>query len=634
MMYGYGGNILYIDLTDGNISKEPLDPTMAKSFLGGSGFSQRLAYDNIIPESCPFLPENAIIIGVGLFSGTIVPGSAELSITYKAPLNGGIVTSNGGGSFPLMLKSSGYDAVVIRGRAKKPVYLKIFNDDIEIHDAENLWGMDNYDTTDALRRMHEPCSIIPISAAGENLVRISMSFIDKGGTIGSGGLPALMGSKNLKAIVACLGDREIEIADPVRLMKRVDKINERVFKYFHRQSLIEGGTFSMTKGWLGAMTSMMAGVDIEDWDKLHRSVRKGLACPSCVMGDKDLVRIREGDYACSRIYTTDFMAEWDSSGSTDTDKYNRAIYRKDFMNREGIDRMSHSQIMELLASLYKDGIINSEEIGGLELDGQPPDYVDYDTALDLLYMISHRQGIGNELAEGGVRLAEKIGKCAKDYLVHIKGFPQFIDPRVDTFHIMTFSQMVFPGRTHYAPGGLGLYGMGRSIDEHIKHARRIGMTEEDISRIFESSTYNVGRLTKHTHNWYSLFNCLGQCHRLYIHRFHGMEGFIDMYSAITGEETTSAELLRGAERAWNIYRILNSREGFSRKDDSAPKQWFGSDKSDGTEVGGTMMDYFSNPITIEDTKRALDEYYDECGWDKKEGSPTLRKLTELRLDKL
>ena len=198
---------------------------------------------------------------------------------------------------------------------------------------------------------------------------------------------------------------------------------------------------------------------------------------------------------------------------------------------------------------------------------------------------------------------------------------------------MAFSQMVHPGRTHYAPGGIGIYVAGRSVDMHISNARRIGMSDEEIERSFGPDSYNVGRLTKHAYDWYSLFNSAGMCHRLYIHRFHNMESFIEFYSSITGIETTPADLLRAGERAWNVYRMLNVREGFGRTDDQAPQAWFQPIVMGDMEI--RMRDYFGHGvITREDTERALDDYYDESGWDRESGAPTPEKLKEMGLEGL
>ena len=619
---GYAGSILYVDLTSGQISKEALDPELARAFLGGHGINCKLAYDLIPPNVDPLSPENTIIIGTGPFSGTLVPGSAELVITSKLPLSGGFGTNAGGGHFPVMLKSSGYDHVVITGRAPKPVYLKIRDDDVALCGAGHLWGLDNFETVDALRARYEPCSIIPIGPAGENLVRISVTSQDKLGTVGFGGLPAVMGSKNLKAIVAVQGTREIRVAHRLRLLKAVDRMLEQVMSYRLRPTLIEGGTYAMTAGWIGAM-----GLDTESFSDIHKKSRKTLACPSCPMGDKELVRLREGEYSPMTTYMTHFMGEMESSGNTPLDNHNRAIKRLDIFNRNGICMINFHNAIGLMFSLCEEGVITKEDTVGIELNS------DYDTILRLIDMAAHREGFGDVLAEGALRAAQSIGRGAEEAVIHIKGCSPFLDPRYDNFHTMNFAQMVHPGRPNYACGGIGIYMPGRSIDMHIMHARRIGISDDAIERIFTSEAYNIGRLTKHAEDWFSLFNCLGHCHRLYIHRFHSIEGFVEFYSAITGIETTPVELLKAAERAWNMYKLLNVRVGFSREDDRPPKAWFKPFKA-GEKVL-PIKDYFgTTTITKADIERYLDDYYDERGWDKRSGAPTPEKLKELQLETL
>lgn len=619
---GYAGSILYVDLSRGEIRKEPLDPELARAFIGGHGINCKLAYDLIPPDADPLSPENAIIIGAGPFSGTLVPGSAELVITSKLPLSGGFGTNAGGGHFPIMLKSSGYDHVVITGRAAKPVYLKILDDDVEICDAGHLWGQDNFETVDELRARYEPCSVIPIGPAGENLVKISVTSQDKLGTVGFGGLPAVMGSKKLKAIVALQGSREIRVAHRLRLLRAVDQMLERIMSYRLRPTLIDGGTYAMTSGWLGGM-----GLDTESWAEIHRKTRRTLACPSCPMGDKELNRLREGQYSPMVSYMTHFMGEMESSAKTALDNHNRAIKRLDTFNRNGICMFNFRNTMGLMVSLYSQGIITKKDTGGIELRE------DYDTMLRLINMTAHREGFGDVLAEGALRAAQRIGRGAEEHVLHIKGCSQFLDPRPDSLNTMSFAQLVHPGRPNYACGGIGIYMPGRPIDAFIMHAERIGIPDEAIERIFGPDSFNVGRLTKHAEDWFSLFNCLGHCHRLYIHRFHSMEGFTEFYSAITGVEITPAELLKGAERAWNLCKILNIRAGFSRKDDQPPEAWFEPLKVGDKEL--PMMDYFRTTIiTREDLERMLDDYYDERGWDKESGAPTPEKLQELGLEGL
>ena len=226
--YGFAGKILYVDLTSGKTRTEPLDKDLIKKYIGGRGINHKLAHDLIPADTDPLSPENLIILGAGPFSGTVLPGCTELVATTKFPLNNAFATASGAGRFSLMLKTAGYDHVVISGKAKKPVYLKICDNDVELCDASDLWGKDSCDTTDELRKRHEPCSIIPIGQAGENLVKASVTMIDKVGTLGSGGFPAVMGSKNLKAMVAVEGSHGIKIMDRKRFMKIVEGLLERM----------------------------------------------------------------------------------------------------------------------------------------------------------------------------------------------------------------------------------------------------------------------------------------------------------------------------------------------------------------------------------------------------------------------
>jgi len=646
---GYAGNILYINLTSGSIRKEPLDAEMVRTYIGGAGINNKLAYDLIPPDVEPLSPQNAIIIGTGPFNGTIIPGSSQVMTIYKSPLNGSFPHSNGGGNFSHFLKSSGYDHIVITGRSDKPVYLKIHDENVELCDASNLWGTDSFETTDELRRKHQPCSIIPLGQAGENLVNISVAQIDKGGSVGSGGLCAVMGSKNLKAIVAVQGTKGITVADPRRLQRLVNEILERVANYHLRDEMMQGGAMTMTAGWVpeGALaknSSMLIPYPPSTKElqaeiyELHKQSRKKIACITCPMSDKDRLDVAEHGIA---TYDTAVFAEMAimtaspafghrAEGSS-LDRYADALRYSDMMNRYGIERIYCFQgLIDFVVTLYEEGIITKKDTGGMELNRE------FDTLLKLVKMTAFREGFGDILADGVLGAARRIGKGAEKYVQNvIKGQFAIFDPRLWGLGPMQFEQMVYPGRSLGVAAGMGAvtYSPGWPIKEIQRQAGRCGVPEEAIERIFTEDSFNVGRLARHGEDFFSLFNMLGQCHRLYISRFYSMKILAELYSAITGIELTPADIKLAGERTWNLWKLINYRAGFNRKDDEPPEIWFQPLK--GVDKEYHLKDYFgTTSLTKEDVDRLLDDYYDERGWDKQTSLPTTKKLKELGLDSL
>jgi aldehyde:ferredoxin oxidoreductase len=636
--YGYGGNILYVDLTTGKIWCEPLDPELVRDYIGGWGFTLRLAYDLIPPDVDPLSAENAVILGVGPLSGTTVPGSSEICLTTKCPLNGGYPEHTGGGHLALMLKTSGYDAVVITGRAEKPVYLKIADDDVEICDARDLWGKDVHETTDELRGRHEPCSIMPIGPAGENLVRISVTAMDKGGTLGSGGFPAVMGSKKLKAIVAEMGTKPTKVADRLRLHRLVDEVSGRVMSYHMREEMRVGGSMAMTREWLSGVGYLKnnwreialdpkAGDYADAIYEIHKRSRKNISCPTCLMCDKDRVDIKEGKYAGFTTYDTAIMA-LPFQGST-VDAYGDALQEMDLTNRLGICRLQWGAVWDYMVYLYEQGTITKEDTGGIELRK------DLDTTLKMLRMTAHRQGFGDVMADGIVEACRRIGRGTEEHAVHIKGFNIILaaEPRLNGMGTMEFEGMVQPGRCANQQGSLGApsYNRGRPIEQWLKQAQRCGVPDEPMQRIFAANSFNVGRLTRYAEDYTSVCNCLGICNRLYMGRFHSIASLAEFYSAVTGIEMSPAELMKAGERCWNLLKILNYRAGFDRRHDRPPDVWFTPLKVDGREI--PLMDYYrTNILTREDVERLLDDFYEERGWDKKTSAPTAEKLRELDLE--
>jgi aldehyde:ferredoxin oxidoreductase len=214
--------------------------------------------------------------------------------------------------------------------------------------------------------------------------------------------------------------------------------------------------------------------------------------------------------------------------------------------------------------------------------------------------------------------------------VHIKGRGIVRDPRVDGLGTMEFEEITSPRGAHVQAAGSPSYNPGRTLEDFERHSERMGAPPDAVKRIVGPNAINPGRLSRYSEDWFSLFNCLSLCNRAWVNRFYHVKTVAEFYSALTGIEVTPAELMRYAERAWNMFKLLNVRLGFGRKDDEVPAAWFKPLKGEGTEYA--MADYYkTRTLTKEDVERFLDDYYDERGWDIKTGIPTPQKLRELGL---
>ena len=301
MIAGYAGRILFVDLERMRWEEQELPQEYALKFIGGYGINNFLAY-KIMPPGLDLLsPGNPLILGAGPFTGTIIPGAAKLVATLKFPLNGAFGTATAGSRFPLMLKTCGYDHLIIKGTAFKPLYLIITDEGVKFEDATELWGKDIFETTDFLLQRYEPCSVLPIGPAGENRVKISVTLVDKGGTLGSGGLPALMGAKNLKAIVVRQGTKPIGIANRAEFLRLVNELHERMMNWAGREAILKGGLRYSSQTWWGLppmknpwelSRDYLNEQEKEETFNLYTRSRKTIACPSCPIADKEMLEIR------------------------------------------------------------------------------------------------------------------------------------------------------------------------------------------------------------------------------------------------------------------------------------------------------------------------------------------------------
>ena len=427
-LFSYAGKILRVNLSNGAITTEPTEK-YAKDWLGSSGIAARILYDEIRPWVTPYDPANKIIFGSGALVGTTAPGANKMSVSTLGPMIGGWASSCSDSYVGGQLKYAGYDSVIIEGKAHSPVYLWIEDDTVEIRDASFLWGKTTWETLEAIREKNNDPSLhtVSIGPAGENLVRGACIIQDRARAFGRCGTGAVMGSKNLKAIVA-KGTGSVKIADPGRFMQAVTKY-QKMFKEAKNVDMqTRYGTLSIFP-----KKQEVCGIPYKNFqetrlpDEMAEVMHPFATCdkyrvaqvsfPGCAVGGCGrLMHITEGPYAG---LTTE-CNQWEVLGTL---QGRLGVYEPTFMMKSnalcdqmGLDVDAAGGAIGWAMECYQRGIITEEDADGLKLEWNNPD-----VALELIRKIAHREGFGDILAEGCARASEIIGRDSGYYAMHIKG---------------------------------------------------------------------------------------------------------------------------------------------------------------------------------------------------------------------
>jgi aldehyde:ferredoxin oxidoreductase len=612
---GFAGSVLYVDLTRGEIRREPLDFGLAEKFIGGLGISVKFAYDTIRPGTDALAPENPIVLGTGALVGTSLPATSRIFAVTKLPSSATVGWCGGGGvNFGYLLKNAGYDSVIIEGRADRPVYLKIKDDEVEIREADFLWGHGVEETCETLwQEFGRSVGVISIGQAGENLVPFSMAYIDRIATLGRGGFGAVMGSKNLKAI-AVEGSRGIKVADRKR------------YKTLSQAFLQTMREYPYLKEWqdLGLVKSFPA-IPVETYKRMKK---RRIACVSCPVGCKDVVEIPDGEFkgfvSCSSSVLNLFTGV--VYGFKD---YRESIKCISTLDGYGLDMFEFFGVMGFAKTLVDHGII-------------PEDHLETKILLDSLHSmetwarkISFRQDLGNVLADGFKGMLKEFGQEAQQYAPPlVKGMHPYAGPGAalswDLLGTMELGQVLDPRGPHVGASGSPTYFAKRPLEVFPRHLTRMGVSEEAIERILpgfgspgRQPGLKVGRLLKYAHGWFSILASMGICARAAINRFYSASLCAEFYEAVTGIKTDLPELRKRVDRVWTLLRMANVREGLDREQEVLPEKWF--------ETPG-FKDYLTeNPLTRQDAEQMVKDYYEEWCWDRETGIPSTHVLEELGL---
>jgi aldehyde:ferredoxin oxidoreductase len=624
--FGYMGRILHVELSSGQFAVEDLELDAARAYLGGLGLNAWLMEKIYTAGTDALSDNNPIIFGTGPLVGTGTPGAAKIVATTRFPQNGTISESVGSMRFALNLKGAGFDHLIVTGRAKKPVSLILGQDKTWLMDAGELWGLDIFDTTDALKKSHggSRSSVIAIGPAGENRVAFSLALVDKASTLGRGGLGAVMGSKNLKAIMA-MGNRRPKIHDPGALKALLSGIRERLKRFKNHPRVLELGIMENWDNYVQQLTACRNFTQVFSHEKatklygpdVYRGFKiKRFGCPSCFTPDKDHIEVTEGQYKGFKTTSTSYYncallgCLFDLNRSGDKTASLRFIDRLD---RSGLDMFTFRGMMDFLVTKKEQGMLDPALLG-------LPLKRDFETLSQWADAISSRKGSADILAQGWPTLLEYLGSEYREDAPIIKDCEIIWEPRVAGLGTMEFEQIVSLKGPRSQSGGSPTYVPGQteeSLPLFRRHLDRMGATKEAVDRIMDSPLgFNVGRMTRYSEDWYTILSSLGICNRHFNNRFYSLELCHKLLVAVTGFQVTEDHVRESAVRIWDTLKRLNEKEGFGPGDDQPPEMWFKPMKG----LAGEMLilrDYFGKiELGREEIARLVQDYYHERGWNE------------------
>ncbi len=613
MVKGYAGKILRVNLTTGKIWTEEPPDSFYRRYIGGQGFVAHYLLKEVPKGADPLGPENALIFATGAVTGIPVAGAGRSCVGGKSPLTGGYGQTDVGGFFGAELKRAGYDAVVIQGKASKPVYLWIHEGQAEIRPAGHLWGKTTLETQEAIQSELKDARVrlAMIGPGGEKLVRVACVINDLRHAAGRTGMGAVMGSKNLKA-VAARAKGNIEVADPEGLKELATWMRENWKKdaWGLHDTGTDGGLVDLSE--FGALpTRNFQDGQFEGASKIVGSTMRDTilkdreGCYACPVRCKRVVEVNDQDYKVNPTYGGPEYETCAAFGSNcGVDDLRAVAKAHEICNAYSLDTISTGMMVSFAMECYEAGLLTKEDTGGLDLR-----FGNGKAMVEMVRMIGEREGLGDILAEGPLRAAAKIGPGAEQYVIAVKGQP-FPMHECRTRHGQALGYAVSPtGADHvhnFWDGGMEKEPVGE------------GMQGFGVYEAMPQTELNAGKVRAYIYgtNWSWVPNHLGSCCFIPWKR----DQMVQLVRAITGWETNVWELMKTAERGVTMARAFNMREGFTRADDVLPLRMRVPHKS------GTVNE---KPVDPEVLDENLTTFYAMMGWDPETGVPTLAKLQEL-----
>lgn len=601
-MKAFANRVVRIDLAKESIGIEELNPQWARDFIGGRGYGEKILVEEIDPNIDPLSPDNKLIFTVGPLAATGAPAGNRIMLVTKGSLNGAIACSNAGGFFGREMKQAGYDALIIEGRADRPVYLSILDDEIKVNDASSLWGLSTWETDERFKERYPKARTITIGSGGEKLSRISAVMIDRYRAAGRTGVGAVMGSKNLKGMVVMgTGQKRPELADPkgfkVARKKALEKLKEHPVA---SQGLPSYGTAVLVNiiNKIGSLPVNNAqDAYFKKADKIsgeymaeHTLIKK-IPCAGCPIACGRVTHITDGPYAGSEGEGPEYETIWAFGamcGVSDLNAITKAHYLCDYY---GLDGISVGSTIACAMELYEKGYLPKKEVP-FELR-----FGNGEAMVEAVKLLGERKGFGDILAEGSYRLASKYGHPELSMSVKKQEFPAY-DPR-------------------------GVKGIGleyATSNRGACHVRGYTISPEvlGVPKLVDRLTYEgKPALVKLFQDFTAVVDSSGLC----LFTTFGMElsDYTALLKAATGFDYRDETLLRAGERIWNLERIFNLKAGFTSADDTLPERLLKEPIKSGPSKG-----------EVSDLSKMLPEYYRLRGWNRN-GIPSEEKKRELSL---
>ncbi len=607
-MLGYAGRVLYIDLTTGNARTEKLDEETAKKYIGGIGLGMKLWLANSKAGVDAFSPENPLVLALGPVSGTMFPtGGNGHAFISKSPETGGVGEAVSHGTFGAELKRAGYDAVVFTGKADRQVFVWIDDDSVQLLDASQLTGKSPSETEELIKDELSDyyVRVASIGLAGEKLSKIASIVNEKTRVAGRTGLGAVLGSKNVKAI-AVRGTRDIIVAKPDEFMEMVKEYHERM-KGPSTQKYRTLGTVEniMVNNTMYCMPSRnYSSAHFEDAEKVsgealnERYVAKIIACSSCPMRCEHEAIVPEGPYK-GTMARMEYESLWALGPYTGVSRLDAVIKAAELCNYYGLDAQSTGVAVGFVMDCHEKGILSHSELGGIDAH-----FGNADALVQLIEKIGKREGIGDVLADGVKAAAQKIGKGSEQLAQHIKGLEVTgYDLRCLKTAALSYA-VSFRGADH-----------NRSSAYAVDLKGKVDRLKAERGR---------GKLVKDLEDVYAVLDSLIVCKNARGTFYKDLEDMAKLYNLVTGDEVTAADMAAAAERINTLARIINVREGLTRKDDTLPWKVMNEPIPDEGPVKGAV-------VTQDELDLMLDDYYRSRGWNA-DGVPTYAKLKELGME--